>query len=57
MTKKNDDSREDFGMTGRFGFAPDADLTEHDRWHSAVSLAVGLTLYVVLVAVHLAVMS
>lgn len=40
---------EDFDMSGRFGFAPDADLTHHDIWHSAVALLLGAAVYVVIV--------
>lgn len=44
---------EDFSMSGRFGFAPNADLREYDRWHFWVSLGMGCGLYGALVLIHL----
>ena len=44
---------EDFAMSGRFGFAPDADLREHDRWNSWVSVGMGCGLYGAIVIIHL----
>jgi hypothetical protein len=44
---------EDFGMSGRFGFAPNADLREYNRWHFWVSLGMCCGLYGALVIIHL----
>jgi len=41
--------RDDFGMSGRFGFKPDSDLREYDLRHSAIAIIVGYAVFLALV--------
>jgi len=44
---------DDFGMSGRFGFAPDSDLTVHDRCCTVDGIVAGIGVYVALALLHL----
>jgi len=44
---------EDFGMSGRFGFAPGIDLTIHDRCCTFDGIVTGIAVYAALALLHL----
>ena len=44
---------DDFSMSGRFGFAPDSDLTVHDRCCTVDAIVTGIGAYVFIMLIHL----